>query len=162
MSGRFTRRMYDNCAFQQNTKQSTDPLDFNIDVTKYVNCQNLCGPTGNYVEDAALLVDIESSLWGIDKISSTCDMSKYPFCGPLGCMLTNDPRIGPHITPYACERGKNGDNAVITTNMKMPTNPGFRAPNPNVCYANGNGYYITPQQHQANRQNYRQNQNLNN
>lgn len=159
MSGRFTRRMYDDCAMKQNTKQSTDPLELTLDVTKYIHCNNICKPDGsqNYrniqspqYQPQASLVDIESSLMGIDKLSSKCDSSKHPFCGPNGCLLTNDPRISPHITPYACERGHDGDNAVVTTNMIMPRNSGFTVPTSNICgNANTNGYYTqSPMQQQ--------------
>jgi hypothetical protein len=144
MSGRFTRKMYDGCAIQQDLKQSTDPLELIMDVNKYVNCNNICKPVGQYPQNAASLVDVESSLWGIDKLASKCDSAKHPFCSPNGCLLTKDPRVPPHITPYACERGHVGDNAVITTNMQMPKHPGFRVPNPNICQSQGNGYYINP------------------
>lgn len=133
MAGRYTRSMYDTCALQQNTKQSTDPLDLIMDTTKYVNCGNLCKPTGEFQPNGALLVDVESSLWGLDKVASKCDNAKLPFCGPTGCLLTNDPRIAPHITPYACERGHVGDKAVITTNMRLPNGPGFSMPPPLNC-----------------------------
>jgi hypothetical protein len=143
MAGSFTRRMYDNCSLKQDTKQSTDQLEFYLDSTKYVHCGNVCRPSAAYPPNSALLVDVESSLWGIDKIASDCDNAKHPFCGPSGCMLTRDPRVAPHITPYACERGGPGDNSVIRTNMRMPSNPGFTVPNPNVCNAQGNGYYVS-------------------
>ncbi|XWV25174.1 hypothetical protein QJ856_gp0598 [Tupanvirus deep ocean] len=142
MAGRFTRKMYDGCAVQQDLKQSTDPLELVLDVNKYVHCNNICKPSAQYPPNAALLVDVESSLWGIDKLSSRCDSAKHPFCGPNGCLLTKDPRVAPHITPYACERGHNGENAVVTTNMQMPKHPGFRVPNPNICESQGNGYYV--------------------
>ena len=71
-------------------------------------------------------------------------MLSIHFCGPNGCLLTNDSRVAPHITPYACERGHIGENAVITTNMQMPQHPGFRVPNPNICDKQGNGYYVNP------------------
>ena len=152
MAGRFTRKMYDGCAYQQDTKQSTDPLEMVLDVTKYVHCNNICRPSEEYPPNAALLVDVESSLWGIDKLASDCDSAKHPFCGPNGCLLTNDARVPPHITPYACERGKENDNAVITTNMTMPTDPGFRVPDTSVCQDHRNGYYVDPNRipmHQA-------------
>lgn len=133
MSGYFTRKMYDGCATQQNVKQSTNPLELILDVTKYVHSNNICKPASQYPPNSAQLVDVESSLWGIDKIASNCDTSKHPFCGPEGCLLTNDPRVPPHITPYACERGQEGDNAVITTNMKKLVHPGFTSQNANIC-----------------------------
>ena len=142
MSGRFTRKMYDGCAMQQDTKQSTDPLELVLDVTKYVHCNNICRPAKEYPPNSALLVDIESSLMGLDKLASKCDTAKHPFCAANGCLLTNDSRVGPHITPYACERGQAGENAVITTNMKMPQHPGYRVPNVNICDGQRNGYYV--------------------
>jgi hypothetical protein len=159
MSGRFTRKMYDGCALQQDMKQSTDPLELVLDVNKYVHCNNICKPTTQYTPNAAQLVDVESSLWGIDKLASKCDSSKHPFCGPNGCLLTKDPRIAPHSTPYACERGHIGDNAVVTTNMQMPKNSGFNVPNPNICQSHGNGYYSNQNQSQNNQNQSQYNQN---
>ncbi|BCS83080.1 hypothetical protein QLL95_gp1043 [Cotonvirus japonicus] len=154
MSGSFTRKMYDGCATQQVTKQSTDPLELILDVNKYVNCNNLCKLPRNPNPSSAQLVDVESSLRGIDKLASRCDSAKHPFCAPNGCLLTNDPRVPPHITPYACERGHAGDRAVITTNMRMPTHPGYNLPDPNICNNNSNGYYSTvPKQQQTRKPN---------
>ena len=136
MSGKFTRKMYDGCAFQQNLKQSTDPLEHILDLSKYVNYNNICRPVGRAPQNAAQLVDIESSLMGIDKTASYCDSGKHPFCGSRGCLLTKDPRVAPFITPYACERGYDGENAVITTNIKSPRNPGYTLPGDNKY----NGY----------------------
>lgn len=152
MSGRFTRKMYDNCALEQDTKQSTDHLELILDVTKYIHCNNICKPAAEYPPNPALLVDVESSLMGLDKIASKCDSAQYPFCASNGCLLTNDPRIPPHVTPYACERGHTGDNAVVTTNMKMPRHPGYQIPNVNICAGQKNGYYVNPPK--PNRRNY--------
>lgn len=141
MAGRFTRKIYDDCALKQDTKQSTDPLEFMLDITKHVHCNNLCRPLGQPPANPVLLVDIESSLMGLDKVASRCDSTKHPFCASNGCLLTNDRRIAPHATPYACDRGRMGDNAVITTNMKAPTHPGYSIPNVNICDNQHNGYY---------------------
>ena len=136
MSGRFTRKMYDGCAFQQDVRQSTSPLDYQLDPTKYVNCNNLCQPK-QYPENSAQLVDVESSLWGLDKLSSKCDEAKHPFCAKNGCLLTKDPRVGPHMDPLACEWNHVGDRnpGVISTNMVMPRSNGIPRQNPNVCNA---------------------------
>ena len=142
MAGRFTRKSDDQCAIAQYTKQSTDPLELVMDVNKYINVNNICKPQGVTPPNAAALVDIESSMWGLDKLASRCDTSKHPFCGPSGCLLASDPRIKPHITPYACERGQTGENAVITTNMRMPTNPGYSLTSTGAFNAQGNGYYV--------------------
>ncbi|AGF85398.1 hypothetical protein QJ854_gp384 [Moumouvirus goulette] len=150
MSGHFTRKMYDGCAAQQDLKQSTNPLELILDVNKYVHCDNICKPAREYPPNGALLVDVESSLWGIDKLASRCDSAKHPFCGPNGCLLTNDPRVAQHTTPYACERGHVGENAVITTNMRMPKHPGYTLPNTNICANQNNGYYANPTNRQNN------------
>ena len=140
MAGRFTNKRYDECAFAQSTKQSTDPIHLTMDINKFVNCNNICQPTGYRPPNAIQLVDIESSLWGLDKLASNCDTAKHPFCSPSGCLLTNDPRVAPHINPQSCSWGHTGQPGVVTTNMSMPTNAGFTAPNPNICTTH-NGFY---------------------
>jgi len=141
MSGHFTRKIYDDCAMRQRIDQSTSPLELRMDVTKYVHQNNICRPSKEYLPGSALLVDIESSLMGLDKISSNCDIDKHPFCGPKGCLLASDPRIQPHITPYACERGRQGENAVVTTNMQIPSNVGYEMPQSSACGNQRNGFY---------------------
>ena len=143
MTGRFTRKMYDRCASSQDLAQSTGPLELILDANKYVNCGNICRPLEQFSGDSAALVDVESSLWGIDKLASRCDEAKHPFCGPNGCMLTDDPRIPRHTPPFLCERGRMGDNAVVTTNMEMPTDVGYKIADPNICDVR-NGYYFDP------------------
>lgn len=150
MSGYFTRKMYDDCAYKQSSKQSTDPLELVIDITKYINCNNMCQPSKPIPRNSILLVDVESSLKGLDKTASNCDCDKHPFCGPKGCLLTNDPRIAPHITPYVCDRGRPGDKAVVTTNMRPPEHPGYFIPNVNICENQNNGYYSDPNRRNVN------------
>ncbi len=133
MSGIFTRNMYDNCAFQQDVKQSTGPLGLTMDINKYINCENLCKSPNEYSKDQVSRVDAESSLRGMDKLASKCNISKHPFCTSNGCLLTNDVRIPPNITPYIHERGYPGEDAIVISNMKRPTNPGYTLPNTNVC-----------------------------
>lgn len=156
MAGKFTRRMYDNCAAEQTLLQSTGPLDLIMDVNKYVNCNNECSRNSSQFHiDPSIMVDIESSLRGIDKLASDCDSSKHPFCSANGCLLTNDNRLPPYSPPYLCDRGKEGDNAVVTSNMKMPQHPGYTLPNPNICRQNvpqHNYQQMAPQR----QQNYQQ------
>lgn len=130
MAGQYTRSMYDRCYEQQNLRQSTGPLDLIMDPTKYVNCNNLCQPSGESPH-GALFVDVESGLKGLDKIASKCDSAKLPFCAATGC-LTSD-MAPPHITPYACSWGHAGDRAVVTTNMSMPKGSGITLPPTNPC-----------------------------
>lgn len=126
MAGKFTRRMYDECAYSKDIKQSTDSLELVLDVNKYVNYKNKCKQVTRENENPLSLVDIESSLWGIDRLSSECDKFKQPFCWKTGCISTGDPRAPANLTPYLCDRGVNGSDAVVVTNMRMPSGPGFR------------------------------------
>lgn len=116
MAGKFTRKMYDDCALDQDIKINNDSLELLMDVTKYVHTKNICGRTSNFANSS--LIDMESSLLGLDKLASNCNIAKYPHCSALGCMVTNNHEYN---NPYACERGHTGDNAIITTNMKMPS-----------------------------------------
>jgi hypothetical protein len=146
MSGNFTRRKYDTCANVQYTKSSTDPMNFNLDPVKYINCNNICQPLGipNGNKSYYAPVDVESSLWGIDRRSSDCNSFKYPFCADKGCLITQNPLIAPHITPFACERGRYDEKnkAVIKTNMRPYQDSGIRVPNSRCSVKNTNGYYI--------------------
>lgn len=108
MAGQFTRTKYDVCSSQQDTKRRTDPLELIFDISKYVNSKELCSSTPK-IDD---LIDIESNLRGIDKIASKCNTKQ---CSFNGCI---NPNKGQYTTPYACERGRDGENAVITTNLK--------------------------------------------
>lgn len=146
MSGIQTRTRYDGCAFLQDVKQSTDPLELIMDPTKYINCNNICQPNSQYSANVLPRVDIESALWNLDKVETRCDIGKYPFCNTSGCLLSNDPRIPPNINPIGClwNRIDDPNKAVITSNMRRATNAGYTIPDTNVCTQQGNGYYINP------------------
>jgi hypothetical protein len=138
MAGLYTRKMYDNCALQQDTKQSTDQLELLLDPTKYIHCDNICQPSNNtkyteYPPDGALLVDVESDLTGRTKFASRCDSEQYPFCAASGCLLPNDVRVPNNVDPEACSWGHSGERAVITTNMRMPNGPGYTLPPTSPC-----------------------------
>jgi len=137
MAGIYTRKMYDNCALQQDTKQSTDQLELLLDPTKYIHCNNICQPKNTrYTEfpaDGAALVDVESDLTGRTKLASRCDSEQYPFCGPSGCLLPNDSRVPVNVDPEVCSWAHNGERGVITTNMRMPNGPGYTLPSLSPC-----------------------------
>lgn len=107
MAGQFTRTKYDICSSEQDTKRRTDPLELIFDISKYVN-SGLCS-TDLKIDD---IIDIDSNLKGIDKIASKCNTKQ---CSFNGCI---NPNRGLYTTPYACERGREGEAAVITTNLK--------------------------------------------
>lgn len=141
MSGHHSRLPYDECATQQYIKQSTSPINYALDPSKYINVGNICKANYHDTNGKISIVDVESGIRGLDKNASQCNSAKHPNCNASGCLLTNDKRLPPHVTPYACERGRQGDNAVITTNMKQQTNPGFHINIDPSYYKNQNGYY---------------------
>lgn len=134
MSGAFTRKMYDDCARDQDTKQSTDPLALVLDLNKYVNCNDTYDRSPKrHSHQVADMVDIESSLRGMDKIHSKCDEHKHPYCGPHGCLLRKRSNTAHRTNPHIYSRGKPGQRSVITTNMRMPTHPGYYLPSEDIC-----------------------------
>lgn len=139
MAGHYSRQKYDSCATAQDDRQRTAQLGLIMDINKYVNANNICQPDRLPPMNAVDLVDVESSLWGIDKRASRCDHLKHPGCHPYGCLETRDPRVPSHITPYACERGTN--NSVVRTNMRPPTDNGIVLPNRHDADSARNGYY---------------------
>ena len=144
MSGHFTRRMYDPCFTDQETKQSTKHLEFIIDVNKFVNNKNACDQTnGNY--DSSRLVELDSSLRGLDRVYNKCNSSMYPMCSPNGCMMANDSKIPPYNSPYLAERGYGNENEVVSNNIPRPTSNGIPNINTNLCrnIVDTNGNYIS-------------------
>jgi hypothetical protein len=116
MSGAFTRKMYDSCAIQQDVRQSTNPMEHVMDVHRYINCSGTCKPSICYPQKIPL-VDIESQLMGLGQSASNCYINKPPY------RKIAEPYFSP---PYVCEWGHQGEDTVITTNMKMPQNSGVK------------------------------------
>ena len=127
MASSSTRLEYDNCAYKQELRQSTDPMRYQLYSGKYVNCGNICRADKNFPANGIALVDVESELKGINRINSRCNESKHPYYDSEHIIRTNDPRLPPHITPYACERD------IVPNNIPKMTHPGFGPMNPNVC-----------------------------
>jgi len=73
MSGNFTNQLYDNCEFQRRIMESTGPLGYQLDRTKYVNCSRCQVYQKQYVP----LVDVESELKNITRSQSKCSNFKY-------------------------------------------------------------------------------------
>lgn len=76
------RLIYDKCAFEQNTEQSTKPMSFDFFKGKFVNSSKC--ETGNGLpndQDYSTRVDIETDLLNRTNISSRCDETKHtPEC----------------------------------------------------------------------------------
>jgi hypothetical protein len=79
----FSRIHYDSCTYAESLNDNASQLDYTMDPTKYVNCGPCrfeAGPIGgNEVTQApaASIVDIESSLKGIDRPSTRCAAYKF-------------------------------------------------------------------------------------
>lgn len=141
MSGEFTRKLYDDCALNQNTRDSTAPLGYQMYAGKFTGYNDICPSQLN--SDNLALVDVESSMLGLDRIASNCNEAQYPLCNKTtGCLLTNDPRTQGNVNPLACSWGRPGERAVINTNMKMPTNTGISSIPTDPSTNKTNGYYV--------------------
>jgi hypothetical protein len=118
---------YDSCAYEQDLKQSTDPLSYQLFAGKYYNCNNCQPLTQKTVSGSYSLVDVESELKGLTRINSECTGFKYPNCGTGNCIGTFDPNLPSYTTPWACDRD------FTPTNIKKPNHPGFEVVNEDVC-----------------------------
>lgn len=79
----FSRAYYDSCTYSDRLVENASQLDYTMDKTKYVNC-GPCrfeqGPIGGNevtLAPAAAIVDIESSLLGIDRPATKCAAYKF-------------------------------------------------------------------------------------
>lgn len=86
----FNRLKYDMCAHTQHNYQSVSPLAFQLDPIRYENC-NKCRIELGLVGGTAVsnvkgnLVDLESDLKGITRLSSKCPTLDYQMpCPQLG------------------------------------------------------------------------------
>ena len=131
MSGQFTGLTYDKCAYTQELKQSTQPLEWELDLNRYVNVNNFAGyhSGGFYPYNALDQVDIDSSLKGLDTISSNCSGDQQPFCYDKGCINTFDPRYASVWSPpdaYQWKHSNDPNNpGVVSTNMNPPSSNGI-------------------------------------
>lgn len=76
------RLLYDTCAFQQNTHQSTKPMSYDFFKGKFVNCGK-CETANDLAndQDYANRVDIETELMNRVNINSRCNETKhFPEC----------------------------------------------------------------------------------
>lgn len=125
--GSSNRQLYDNCVYQKNLYEATAPLNFNLFLGKYENCQK-CTYNGDYwVRYDPQIVDIETELRNQTRPLSKCDQFKYsPNCQKSGmCISTFDKSVPVVLVPEVCP--------IIYNNIPRLTDPGYRLPNPNPC-----------------------------
>lgn len=128
------RLIYDDCACKQQTVDSTSLVNYYFYKGKFENCTDcntkrleLNEPTR---KGTIPLVDIESELNGINRSTTKCDQFKFhPKCNRPGfCISGNDPKIFTNNPPDVCFYPK-----LAWNNIRKPTDPGYRLPNPNLC-----------------------------
>lgn len=132
MSGKFTRKSYDECAIHRDIQDSISPINYHMEPRKYINnSRSEIKPSFNLDNSNKYsLIDIESGLLGLDQFASLCDEYKYPLCNKTtGCILTHDPSIK-NVEPLVNFWGYPGDKTVITTNRKLLNNNPKNNPKP--------------------------------
>jgi len=83
MAGKFTNLKYDQQAYNEKLKRSTDPLTYKLDPNYSVNCNACFAPYGPRNGHANVIapedkIDIDSILKGINKISSKSNIHNAP------------------------------------------------------------------------------------
>ena len=117
MSGFSSRSKYDKCAEVQELRQRTAPMNSVMDINRYVNDSNFSSNSGpGSVGFGIRPINVESSLWQLDKTSSNCNVDQYPFCSGSGCFVGGTKGYKP---PYLEERGDD-EKAVSRTNISKP------------------------------------------
>lgn len=115
------RLIYDTCASQQKTDQSTKPLAYDFFKGKFVNCSK-CKDDNNLPnnQDLSDRIDIETDLTNRTTIHSKCNETKHlPKCQDGTCDTT-------HATPPTlCDR------SIIWKKFQppqRPSNAGIKSP----------------------------------
>ena len=82
----WNRTRYDECAYQKDLSQSTSPIYYTMDTTKYYNSRESVADFGimagnNVSVTTGNMGDLESDLYGITRQESRCPERKYlPHC----------------------------------------------------------------------------------
>lgn len=116
--GASNRTLYDQCDYQQYVHESTAPLAFNTDFSKYENCSRCVIDKLHTRFD---LVDIESELRNQTRPLSNCDRFKYsPGCKDSksrSCFSTFDESMPVVLSPEVCP--------IIFNNIPKDIGPGY-------------------------------------
>ena len=127
-----SRLIYDDCAYEQRLKESTNPLRYVLNPQKYENCNKcryelglLGGP--NVSINSGNLVDVESDLSGRTRALTECSARKYkPKCAVPNGKCKNDTGI-----PYDCDECQPMKRHLRTckfTEYNRPTDNGLSFP----------------------------------
>jgi len=113
--GSSNRTLYDQCDYQRYVHESTSPLAFNTDFTKYEHRDRcVIGKLHTRFD----VVDIESELRNQTRPLSNCDRFKYsPGCKSKSCFSTFDEDMPVVLAPDVCP--------IIFNNIPKDIGPGF-------------------------------------
>ena len=121
MSGSYNRKLYDNCQFNLQLKESVSPGEYKLFSGAHENelnseyCQKNTNATiSNVWGSIGERTDLESDLLILTK-GTNCVDDKHKPCSK------NEKKCNPGVpaNPLICERD------IVPTNMKMPNKPGF-------------------------------------
>ena len=122
MSGSYNRKLYDNCQFNLQLKESVSPGEYKLfsgahenDLNNEYCSKNSNSTISNVWESIGKRTDLESDLLVLKKGSNCVDDKHAP------CSDAKDVKCNPGIpaNPRICERD------IVPTNMKMPKECGF-------------------------------------
>jgi hypothetical protein len=123
-NGGSNRLIYDECDFNQHVSDSTWPIRFALDMTKYENCSKCVQDKFYHPYD---MVDVESELRNQTRAASRCAGMKYnPACKTTPqCMSTFAPDAKIVLPGECCP--------IVYNNIKRRTDPGFVLPSNDIC-----------------------------
>ena len=122
MSGSYNRKLYDNCQFNLQLKESVSPGEYRLFSGAHENelnneyCSKNTGATvSNVWNSIGQRTDVESDLL-VMKRGTNCNDDKHKPCD-----RSEERRCNPGVpaNPRVCERD------IVPTNMKMPKKCGF-------------------------------------
>lgn len=122
MSGSYNRKLYDNCQFNLQLKESVSPGEYKLfsgahenDLNNEYCSKNSNSTISNVWESIGKRTDLESDLLVLKKGTNCVDDKHAP------CADAKDEKCNPGVpaNPRICERD------IVPTNMKMPKECGF-------------------------------------
>ena len=122
MSGSYNRKLYDNCQFNLQLKESVSPGEYRLFAGAHENelnneycSKNTNATISNVWKSIGERTDVETDL-KVMKRGTNCVDDKHK---PCDRDLTQRCNPGIPAVPYICERD------IVPTNMKMPKSTGF-------------------------------------
>lgn len=120
------RQIYDQCSYNTELRQSTAPLSYVLDVSKYQRCDT-CRPELGIVGGTAVshingnLVDLENDLRGQTRPATKCPAYKY--LPPTGNLLQSKEYIKPVQHPDINTSMKHLRPCQMQQYASVPANP---------------------------------------